>query len=204
MTIDPLDAVLDAAAPAQRRVEPSDTHAMIVAARDEARSPRRSRRNALLSGALALVLVGGAGIATASGDWLWGAGLENPDRVYTYASPTWGECELRFSALDTHDPILNAQVNRVVDDWFASTNVEAAAAPLVPGYLATIEASAADDLAAQQDPRSADLAAWTAHEQAVGQLVHDELAAHGFTSEVLAGTDSHAQVHCDAEDWGAE
>jgi hypothetical protein len=204
MTIDPLDAVLNAAAPAQRRVEPSDTHAMIVAARGEARSPRRSRRNALLSGALALVLVGGAGIATASGDWLWGPGLENPDRVYTYTSPSWGECELRFSALDTHDPILNAQVNRVVDDWFASTNVEAAAAPLVPGYLATIEASAADDPAAQQDPRSADLAAWTAHEQAVGQLVHEELAAHGFTSEVLAGTDSHGQVHCDAEDWGAE
>ena len=204
MTIDPLDAVLNAAAPARRRIEPSDTHAMIAAARDEARPPHRTRRNALLSGALALVFVGGASIATASGDWFWGQGLENPDRVYTYTSPTWGECELRFSALDTHDPILSAEVNRVVDDWFAATNVEAAAAPLVPGYLATIEASAADDPAVQQDPRRADLAAWTAHEQAVGQLVHEELAAHGFTSDVLGGTDSHSQVHCDAEDWGAE
>jgi hypothetical protein len=204
MTIDPLDALLDAAAPAQRRLEQSDTRTMILAARGEARSPRRARRNVLISGALALVLVGGAGIATASGDWLWGQGLENPDRVYTYTSPTWGECELRFSALETHDPILNAQVNRVVDDWFAATNVEAAAAPLIPEYLASIEASTADDRAAQEDPRRADLAAWTAHEQAVGQLVHEELAARGFTSEVLEGTDSHSQVHCDAEDWGGE
>jgi hypothetical protein len=202
MTADPLDQILDRSAPARPIPDPADVRTMVLAARAETPAPRRARRTALLSGALALFLVGGAGVAVASSDWLWGAGLDDPDRVYSYTSPTWGECELRFSALDTHDLTTNGPVNRIVDEWFATTDVEAAAAPLVPGFLAELEDGRASDATAEEDPRQADLDAWTAHEQAVSELVHAELADNGFGGDALAGTDSHSQVHCDGEDWG--
>ena len=202
MTADPLDDMLDRSAPAPVAAEPVDIHAMIVAARAEPVRPRRARRTAVLSGVLALFLIGGAGVAVASSDWLWGPGLEDPDRVYTYTSPTWGECELRFSAMDTHDPLKDAQVNSIVDAWFATTDVEAAAAPLVPKYLATLEDADAEDPSAESDPRRADLNAWTAHEQAVSELIYSELNANGFDSDALAGTNAHSQVHCDGEEWG--
>ncbi|MEV7609168.1 hypothetical protein AB0N61_06785 [Microbacterium sp. NPDC089320] len=205
MTADPLDEMLDRSAPGRYEPDPSVTHAMIVAARDESRPPtRHRRRTAVLSGLLTLFLVGGTGVAVASSDWLWGPGLDDLDRVYTYTSPTWGECELRFSAMDTHDVFTNARVNRIVDEWFAATNVEAAAAPLVPKYLATLEAADDADASAEADPRRADLNAWTANEQAVGELIHDQLRAHGFGGDVLAGTDAHSQVHCEGEEWGEE
>lgn len=202
MATDPLDEMLDCSAPAQRNPEPSDIRAMILAARVETQPPRRGHRRAVLGAALALFLVGGTGVAVASSDWLWSPGLEDPDRVYSYTSPTWGQCELRFSALDTHDMFIDAEVNRIVDDWFASTDVEAAAAPLVPGILAELEESRGEDPTAEPDPRQADIDAWTAHGAAVDELVHAELGENGFDSEALGGTDSHGQVHCDGEDWG--
>lgn len=202
MATDPLDEMLDRSAPATARPEPGDIRAMILAAREETQPPRRGRRRAVLTAALALFLVGGAGVAAASSDWLWSPGLEDADRTYSYTSPTWGQCELRFSVLDTHDMFTNDEVNRIVDDWFASTDVEAAAAPLVPGILRELEESRAGDPAVDPDPRQADLDAWTAHTQAVDELVHAELAANGFASEALGGTESHSQVHCDGEDWG--
>ena len=150
-----------------------------------------------------MFLISGAGVAAASSDWLWGPGLDDLDRVYSYTSPTWGECELRFSAMDTHDVFTDARVNRIIDEWLASTDVEAAAAPLVPRYLATLEAADAAGTSAETDPRRADLNAWTAHEQAVGELIHDVLQNEGFGGDVLAGTDAHSQVHCEGEEWGA-
>ncbi|WEK59678.1 MAG: hypothetical protein P0Y60_09835 [Candidatus Microbacterium colombiense] len=202
MTTDPLDELLNTSAPDRRRIDVADTRAMIAASRSEGRPPRRGRRNALVGGALALLLVGGAGIATASGDWVWGSGLDNPDRVYAYTSPTWGQCELRFSALDTGNPFTNARVNQIVDEWFANTDIQADVERLVPRYLAVFESADAADPAAADDPRRADVNAWMAREQAVAELLHEELAAQGFDTPALAGTGSHSQVHCDSEDWG--
>jgi hypothetical protein len=202
MATDPLDEMLDRSAPRQASPDPEDLRAMILSARAETKPPRRGRRRAVLSGALALFLIGGTGVAVASSDWLWSPGLEDSDRIYSYASPTWGHCELRFSALDTHDMFIDAEVNRIVDDWFETTDVEAAAAPLVPGILAELEESRTADPTVESDPRQADLDAWTAHEMAVDELVHAELAENGFSSDALGGTESHSQVHCDGEDWG--
>lgn len=208
MTTDPLDEILDRSAPEPVRADAADLRTMILSAQVEAKesSPGRSvgrrRRAVVAGGVVALFLVGGAGVAVASSDWLWSEGLEDSDRVYTYTSPTWGECELRFSALDTHDIFTDEQVNEVIDRWFETTDVEAEAAPLVPKYLATVEDADAADPEAVKDPRQADLNAWTAHEQAVGELLHEELAANGFDSNRLAGAESHSQLHCDDEDWG--
>lgn len=202
MTRDQLDDLLDASAPAVRTIAKNDVRAMLADARREVPAPKRARRTAVIGGALALLLVGGAGVATASSDWLWSDGLEKPDRSYAYTSPTWGACEIRFSGLDTHNPFIQADVNRIIDEWFANMDVEAAAAPYLDQYLVQLESDQADDPAVIADPGSADVNAWIAHEQALGHALHDELETHGYGSGDLAGADSHSQVHCEGEDWG--
>ncbi|MGG1909201.1 hypothetical protein AB1285_19195 [Microbacterium sp. NRRL B-14842] len=123
MTTDPLDDLLDGSAPPTPAVAGHELRAMIDASRGRARPRLRSR--GVIAAVTAVVLVGGAGVATASSDWLWGDGLEDPARSYRFTAPTWGECEIRFSRLDTHNPLIQADVDRVIDQWFASADVEA-------------------------------------------------------------------------------
>lgn len=207
MMRDDLDELLASSAPAPHpTIESADLRAMLAEAETAARPPRKKRRIMVLSGALGLLLAGGAGIATASSDWLWNAGLENPDRSYSYTSPTWGECEIRYSGWDTHDPLTQSQVDRIIDEWFANTDVEAAAAPYVAEYLAAVEADIAGSEEANSDPRAADLNAWQAHDQALSMALHEELKANGFDTGRgdLEGSDAHSQLHCEGEDWGGE
>ena len=205
---DSLDEILELSAPALAdRGNGCDSALaqMTVDARDTVRPPRRRRRVSLISGIAAAVLVGTAGVATANSDWVWVAGLENPERSYSYVSPTWGQCEIRYSGFDIADPFVEANVNRIIDDWFARTDVEAAADPFVARSLAVVEESIARDPEAAKDPRIADLNAWTAHDQALGEAMHEELKAHGYDSEHgLAGATAHSQLHCEGEDWGGE
>ena len=204
MSRDHLDELLDASAPAARTIETRDVRAMLADARHEVSVWKPVRRRALISGALMVLLVGGAGVATASSDWLWGEGLENPDRSYMFTAPTWGQCEIRFSGLETHNVFTQANVDRIVDEWFATADVEAEAAPFVDKYLAVLKDAQSDDPAMQSDSRAGDLNAWTAHEQALAEALHNELRAHGFDSGSLAGAESHSQLHCDGENWGGE
>lgn len=204
MDNDRFTALLDSSAPTRRPLDLTKTREMIADARTEAAPRRPLRRRTALSGVIALLLVGGAGVATASSDWLWSDGLENTDRSYTYTAPTWGQCELRFSALKTKNPLDQIAVDQIVDDWFATTDIEAAAAPLVPIFLAQREAAQSAG-GEEIDPRQVDLNAWFAHDQAVGQLLSNELKAHGYDSnEGAFGYDAHSQLHCEGEDWGGE
>lgn len=204
MSREQLDELLDASAPVDRTIEAREVRAMVNAARFEGSPPKRRRRTAVLSSALALLLIGGAGIATATSEWSWSDGLENPERSYTYTAPTWGQCEIRFSGLETHNLFTQANVNRIVDEWFATTDVEAAAAPFIDRYLAVIEDAQENDPETLASPRLADLNAWTAHEQALSEALYDELREHGYDSATLAGSESHSQLHCEGEDWGGE
>lgn len=204
MDTDTLDALLDASAPAMRTLEPREIRALSSRARTRARRGRRRARTAALTGAVGLLLVGGTGFAVASGDWVWIDGLENPDRSYAYTAPTWGECELRVSGYAISDVFVQGDVNRIVDDWFATTDVEAAAAPYVQKYLDFIRQSHAESPDLESDPRQADLDAWLAHEQALGEALHDELVAHGYDEATLAGAETHSQLHCEGEDWGGQ
>lgn len=204
MIRDDLDDLLDASAPAADMIEKTDVRAAVLAARVEVERRPRVRRAAILSGTLAMLLIGGASVAAATSDWLWSDGLENPDRSYSYTSPTWGECEIRFSGFETHDPTTQPDVDRIVDEWFATTDVEAAAAPFVDKHLRQIESDQAAAVDEVPDPRRPDLNAWFAHDAALSEALHDELKAHGYdTGEGdLAGSEAHSQVHCDEEDWG--
>lgn len=203
MTRDALDDLLRASTPPTAQASDRDLRRMLDEARAVARPHRAPRRRTVLAGVLSLLFVGGAGVATAAGDWLWIDGLEDPDRSYHYTAPTWGECEIRFSALETHNPAIQADVDRIIDEWFATADVEAEAQPYVAEHLRVIEAGvAADDSA--PDPRVADLNAWGAHSAALQSALYAELESHGYDADAgdLEGSESHSQVHCDDEDWG--
>lgn len=200
MTPDPLDVLLDRSSPPTRAADATDLTAMSTAARREA-GPARRRRLAFTAGAIVAVLLGGASVATANSDWLWGEGLENPQRSVTYTSPTWGECELRFGNFVAANPLDQLAVDRVIDEWFATTDIETAMAPLIPGYLRVLEESHAAEAEPITDPRLPDLDYWTAVEQSVRELLHHELGEHGLNNAWSGVTTSSSQVHCEGEQW---
>lgn len=208
---DPMEDLLDRSAPPLADRGPGRDSAlrlMVADAGEVGRSHRSARRRSAMMGiGLAAVLMGGAGVAAANSDWSWSPGLENPDRSYTYTSPTWGECEIRFSGLETNNVLVQADVNRIIDEWFASTDVKAAADPYVEKYLAEIEAQRANDPeSVTADPRLPDLNAWFAHEQALHHALHEELKRNGYDSGAgdLEGSEGHSQVQCENADWGGE
>lgn len=190
---DSLDHLLDRSAPApadRGSARDAALTQMIADARETVRPPRRGRRMPLAVGIAAVALIGAAGVAAANSEWIWVPGLENPDRSYSYTAPTWGLCEIRFSGYDTVDPFVEGNVNRILDDWFARTDVEAAAEPYVAKHLAVIEESMADDAEGARDPRLPDLNAWTAHEQALHEAMHTELRSRPPTTAQRCATRS--------------
>jgi hypothetical protein len=198
MTPDLLDDLLDCSAPATRAADPADLREMVSDAAPK--SPRgRRRRIGIAAGALAALLLGGAGLATAGSDWRWGAGMENPEHSVTYTSPTWGQCELRLGEHQAVNPFDQPGIDRVIDAWFADADLESQILPLVPKYLLVLEESQAADPVAITDQRLPDLNYWLAVEQAVGELLHDELSRHGYGGRLSSGA---SQVHCEGEDWG--
>lgn len=121
------------------------------------------------------------------------------NRSYTYSSPTWGECELRQGNFVAADPLRQLELDRVIDEWFATANVSAAVEPLIGKYLDAVEVAHANEPKPNTDPRLPDLNYWTAVDQAVGEALHAELLTQGF--EQGSVTNSASQVHCDGEQW---
>ncbi|GAA3647702.1 hypothetical protein [Microbacterium marinilacus] len=200
---DLLDQLLDRSAPpAPRRIDTTKVRAMVRDARAQSR-PRRRVRAAALSGVLAGLLLGGAGAATAASVWDWGPDMGDPDRSYAYTSPTWGECELRFGGFAAFSVFEQGEVDRIIDDWFARTDLDAEVEPLVPGYLDGLQRDQAGDPDMAADPRLPDLNAWTAREQAVLELLDRELRANGYDGTLGTGVaESASQLHCEDEQWG--
>ncbi|MEN0023697.1 MAG: hypothetical protein AAGC61_10465 [Microbacterium sp.] len=198
MTLDPLDSLLESSAPDTLEADATDLRAMVSSAAQQAR-PVRHRRIGLAAGLLSLTLVGGAGVAAASSTWLWGEGME-PHRSYTYASPTWGECELRLGNFVAENPFRQFELDRVIDDWFATADVAAEAEPFVAEYLDVLRDARANDPEPSTDPRLPDLDYWTAVDQAVSEALLADLAVHGFGQGSV--TSSASQVHCEGEQWG--
>jgi len=197
MTPDPLDALLDRSAPPVRAADPADLQAMIASAAQQAR-PKRHRRIGIVAGVLSLVLVSGAGVATASSIWLWGAGMAS-NRSYTYTAPTWGQCELRQGNFVAANPLRQFELDRVIDEWFATADISAEVEPLIGKYLEVVEDSQGNEPEPIADPRLPDLNYWTAVDQAVSEAMYVELLANGFGPGSV--TNSSGQVHCDGEQW---
>lgn len=197
MTPDPLDVLLERSAPDTHTVDPGDLRAMIASAAQQGR-PTRRRRIGTVAGILALVLVSGAGVATASSTWLWGAGM-NSNRNHLYTSPTWGQCELRQGNFVAANPLRQFELDRVIDEWFATADVPAETEALIGKYLDVLEDSQANEPDTITDPRLPDLNYWMAVDQALSEALYVELRAHGFDQGSV--TNSAGQVHCDGEQW---
>ncbi|WP_065572053.1 hypothetical protein [Microbacterium oleivorans] len=193
MTPDPLDSILERSAPATSEADASDLRAMIASARAQVRRPRR-RRLGIVAGALALALAGGASFAAASSSWDWNAGM-NPNRSHTYTSPTWGECELRVGNIVAANPLRQFELDRAIDDWFATADVAAEVEPYIAGHLAVLEGDQSD----ATDPRSADAYYWVAVDEALGDAMSAGLSERGFDNASIST--GSGQVHCEGEQW---
>ncbi len=192
MTPDLLDDALDRSAPATRAADPADLRAMIGAASREPGRPRR-RRIGLAAGALAVLLVGGAGVATAT-DGFGAWSIPEPVGAVSFTMSNGFDCELRFSEYrDGPDPVFLSEVNRTLDEWYRATDVVGEAQSLVPQKLK-------DYLALRSPHDQAEL------ERQLGELSPEERAkaiAHNeFGDEWIAWTlviaDLEAQALRDA------
>jgi hypothetical protein len=219
MTPDPLDDLLDAAAPPTRTAREADLAAMIAEARAHGaapRHPRRTRRLAITSGVLAAILVGGAGVAAATDGFTWGPGVEDPLGAVQFTMSNGMACELRFSEFtEGADPAFVAEVNRRLEVWFRTTDIVGEAEALLPRMREqdrvtritdrmwpdsnTTELSA-EDAAAEEQHRTwvTEWAAWTL---AVEELELEALRDTGITlpDPRMDGAGRNGQIQCTDE-----
>lgn len=212
MTRDPLDDLLERTAPVTRAAEPSDLRAMIASARREVPRPRRAGVG-IAAAALSAVLIGGAGVAVATDGFTWAPWAQDPVGAVAFTMSNGFSCELRFSEYTAGgDAAFVAEVNRALEEWYGSTDVVAAAQPLIAAELAQIEAleaaapadPGADLSALPPDERDAELAhrawarEWLAWDLVVNDLEVQALAAAGLRvpDDRLAGSERSGQIEC--------
>lgn len=131
MTGDPIDALLDASAPAvpdRGAGRDAALQQMARDARDTASPARPSRRRtgviaAALSGAL---LLSGGGVAIAAGLVDWPTGFEDPDSSFVFALPSGRACEVRLVVAETDSEAAEGE-NRAQDEldrWLNEVDLE--------------------------------------------------------------------------------
>lgn len=210
MTPDLLDDLLDRSTPTTRAPHDADVSAMITESRAAVPRPRR-RRIALASGMLALVLIGGAGVAAATDGFSWAPWAKDPVGAVSFTMPNGFACELRFAAYSGgSDPAYVAEINRVLEDWYRSTDVVAEVTPLLPATRERLAGMSADsdpdgDMAELAPEARADevehrawAAEWMAWEWAVGDAEVKALRDAGYSvpDERLTGTERVSGIQC--------
>lgn len=195
MSPEPLDDLLDRSAPVVRRADDATIAAMIADAREMSVPRRRRRRLVVAGGVLTALLVGGAGIATAAEVFDWGSWLEDPVGEYALTLPSGLECTVRIAHYTAADPAVAHEVNRIVEDWWRSTDVAAATEPLIPQMIDQIRAADTTVYIAETgetvpggygtDWYDADQEYHFAFANAVGELEHEVLGEHGISTEEL-------------------
>ncbi|GAA1991061.1 hypothetical protein [Microbacterium pumilum] len=213
MTTDPLDDLLERSAPATRSITDAHLDAMIADARRQVPRPRR-RRIATLAGALALVLVGGAGVAAATDGFSWAPWAQDPVGAVAFQMANGFECELRFSSYTSGaDPAYVAEVNRILEDWYRSADVLGDAEPLLPAAREHIAAMGADSAALDAGADMSELTPqaraeevehrswtdeWMTWEWVIGDLETQALRDAGLTvpDERLVGSERSGQIQC--------
>ncbi len=138
MTRDALDDLLDASAPAPT-LDKRDVRAMVADARREVRVAPRAKRAAAITGVLALLMAGGAGVATAADYFDWAPWAQDPVGAYTYELPSGAACEVRFGnvqIVDRKDRDRREEIEQDLREWFNGTDVAGAALADVNDYIA--------------------------------------------------------------------
>ncbi|MFD4957293.1 hypothetical protein [Microbacterium sp. NPDC058389] len=180
MTPDLLDELLDRSAPATRTIDSPDLRAMIGDAAREVRPPRR-RRVGIAAGALAVLLVGGAGVATATDLVPWDERAQDPYALLSFQLPSGVTCEQRIIELAA-DPAAARWLREFSSerDLVAMADVE--------GYLARM------DTWEQPQYSDRDDRLWQGINGAVWELVLAQAHEAGFPNGALAGSSS--QTYC--------
>lgn len=212
MTPDAFDDLLDRSAPATWAADPAALRAMIAEARTEVQ--RRRRRIAVASGVLAMVLVGGAGVAVATDGFSWAPWAQDPVGAVSFTMSNGLDCELRFSEYTSGpDSLFLADVNRTLEEWYRTTDVVSEAKALVPRkqeYWATLKT--AEDKA-ELDAQLAELSPqdraeaiahnewsdeWIAWELVVSDLETEALRKAGFAvpDDRFVGSERVSGIQC--------
>lgn len=117
MDSEQLDELLAASAPAGRAIDPLDVRAMMADAGELARPgrPRRHLKAGIAGAAVLALMIGGGGVAVASGLVSWPSGFEDPDGSYAFTLPSGRACEVRL-VIGASEPIEDptAEVDRSV------------------------------------------------------------------------------------------
>lgn len=213
MTADLLDDLLDLSAPGTRSADGAGLSAMIAEARAQVpRRPRRARRIAVASGALAVLLVAGAGVAVATDGFSWGPWLSDPVGTYSLTLPSGLDCTVRIAQYTASDLAVAGDVNRIVTEWWRSADVVAEAETLVPLMIGQMRASENSVHIAETGETvpggygtewyDADGEYSFAFNMAIGELEQDVLQRNGYTTDDLAaaGLEGGYGVKCLAED----
>ncbi|GAB3631435.1 hypothetical protein GCM10027421_07880 [Microbacterium shaanxiense] len=190
-----LDELLDASAPAARTVASRHVRMMLADARKEVRAQRRPRRAATVAGVLALVMAGGAGVATATDYW---ASVNNPIGTYSYQVPSGATCEVVFGDVQIAERSDRARRDQIENDlqvWFAATDVVAIAESRVDEYVQERHDMLADAGLVDGELSSHDLD--IAYAYAIDRSISDQAMAEierlGYTAE---GVGYGAQGRC--------
>lgn len=182
MPRDALEDLLDASAPAQP-IDKRDVRAMVADARWEVRAAPRGKRAAAITGALALLMAGGAGVATAADYFDW-ASLANPVGTYTFQDSGGATCDVVFGdvrIVDRSDRERRDQIERDLRSWFDNTDVVDIAIAEVDEYLPRAEQMTHPRV---EDP--VELAYRTAIDMSVSDQAMAELDRLGYAEEVAA------------------
>ncbi|MGM7665956.1 hypothetical protein [Microbacterium sp. A93] len=182
MATDPIDALLDTSAPARQEIATADVRGMIMDARAHAQpSQPRAKKAALVTGVLALLMAGGAGVAVATDLFPWTAAQQDPYVSVSYTLPSGLSCEQRLFLLDADDPAAAEWLKDFAaeNDLFALSNVD--------GYLGRMKTW-------EQPQPTGDAGYWAAVSGAVWETVLIEAERAGFASDALTGEQS--QTFC--------
>ncbi|MGV2983571.1 hypothetical protein ACNPNP_07650 [Microbacterium sp. AGC85] len=190
-----LDELLDASAPRARTAASRHVRMMLADACKEVRAQRRPRRAATVAGVLALVMAGGAGVATATDYW---ASVNNPIGTYSYQVPSGATCEVVFGDVQIAERSDRARRDQIENDlqvWFAATDVVAIAESRVDEYVQERHDMLADAglVEGELSGHDLDMAYAYAIDRSISDQAMAEIERLGYTAE---GVGYGAQGRC--------
>lgn len=197
---DSLEARLDRSTPPTEALGPERIEAMIAHSRSRAGGGRRAP-GLVIGTVLAVGLLGGAGAAAAGGLIEWAPELDDAVGGVQFTMSNGFTCEIRTSkyTLGADDSYI-AEINRELEDWYATGDVIAAAERELPEALARYDGAAGGAAPASADSsrHQTYLREWMAWNEALMDAEHSALESRGFAAKDprRSGSERMSQIVC--------